>query len=111
CAADAHAEGALWASGLWRSRERLASEGLVAPEAHDRAVVATLLRVGSLGRRDGRRRREREAERCAPSTVLAAYLEAVREAGGGKAADRAARLCHEIGLLGLEESAVGAPAC
>lgn len=111
CAADAHAEGALWASGLWRTREHLANEGLVEPDGHDRAVAATLLRVGSVGRRDGRRRREREAERCAPSTVLAAYLESVREAGGSRAADRAARVCEEIGLFGLEELTDGAPAC
>jgi hypothetical protein len=119
CAADVHAAGAVWAAALWRLRGTLVQEGaLASPRDHDRAVVAALLQVGATAVRTsggratgGRRRRERRAVRSSPSTMIDAYLGAIRAAGGAGAADRARRSLHALGLP-PERGLIGdAPPC
>lgn len=98
---DVYAKGAVWAAAWWRARGELVADGLLAdPEDHDRALVAALLRVGRVGRPDGRSRRRRERRRSSASTMTKAYLEAVRDAGGERATDVAAAILECAGLIG-----------
>lgn len=98
---DAHADGAIWAAAWWRARLELPAAGLLgSPQDHDRALVAALLRVGTVGRPDGRRsRRRRERRRSRASTTIDAYLEALREAGGARAVGAASSMLEGAGLL------------
>jgi len=97
---DEHALGAVWAGGFWRCRQAVLEHGwLSTPKDHDRVVIAALLAIGRVGMRpDGRARRRRAEERCAPSTVMAAYLEALEEAAGPSASSRAARIFEATGM-------------
>jgi hypothetical protein len=103
---DAHGAGALWAAALWGSRETLLEVGLLDSFAHDRVVLAALLEAGSTAARssDPRRRRTRQAERCAPRTMISAYLAALGAAGGHRALSIGEERFQRVGFLPHEES-------
>ena len=83
---EPHTTGAVWASFLWQCREQLVANGsLPDVTAHDRVVVRMLTLLGASS--DAlTTRREREAQKVHPHTIIAAYLTALREAGGSAAA-------------------------
>lgn len=83
---DAHLQGARWAAMWWQCRQLLVRAELMAPRDHDRVLVATLLGVG--GPAAGRSpRREISALRTSTSTVVEAYMTALRAASGAAAVD------------------------
>ena len=97
---DSHSEGAVWAAAWWQARSQLNALGLLAaPVDHDRSLVAALLTVGAIGTPGQRSRRRRERRRSRRSTMVRAYVEAVRDAGGAQAAGEAERVLEEAGLL------------
>ena len=98
---DAHAAGAIWAAALWNARQQLLRQNLLgSPRDHDRAVLRALLQLGTVAARRGQRRprRDREAERGAPATVIEAYLTALREEGGAHAVEVGASVLAAAGL-------------
>jgi hypothetical protein len=73
---------------------------LESPIDHDRALVATLLRIGEAGRGGSRKTRSwRSAQRCNPSTIVTNYIEAVRNNVGGRAAATALSVFERTGLV------------
>jgi hypothetical protein len=111
---DPHAIGARWSSVFWHTRLRLLMHGLIeSPRDHDRVLVRALLSIGATAAKPGdtRRRRERSAERQAPSTIASAYLAALDGDVGGRAASLAAELLESGELLGESAGATEAGAC
>ena len=111
--ADAHAIGARWAALWWQCRRRLVDRDLLPSGlAHDRVVIAALLEVAQVARRgrgDRRRRREREAQRCAPATMVDAYLGALKSAAGSSATRVAEHVLRRVGRLSSEPVAEELP--
>ena len=98
---DAHAIGAAWAAAFWRCRATLVDNCFLgSPVDHDRAVVATLLRIRELGRGGSRRTRSRRsAQRCDPWTVITTYIDTLADAAGARAASPALAIFERTGLV------------
>jgi hypothetical protein len=99
---DAHQEGTPWAAVWWRCRQRLLREELIGSGVdHDRILVATLLVLGQTAGRSGsrERRRDRQAQRAAPATVVESYLGVLRTERGPRAVRSAGDVLAGAGLL------------
>jgi hypothetical protein len=104
---DPHVLGAWWASAWWRCRSLLLEEALIrSAEDHDRVLIRALLELGRVAARPGDRRRrgERTTERNSDAAVSTAYLSAVGEKVGPRAADRAVEVLQLYGLLGRDRA-------
>ena len=97
---DSHSEGAVWAAAWWQARSQLVALGLLGSAVdHDRCLIAALLTVGATGTAGQGSRRRRERRRSRRSTMVRAYVEAVRDTGGARAAGEAEQVLEEAGLL------------
>src|SRR5215831_6077261 len=111
---DAHAVGAAWASAFWQCRATLiGTRCLGSPVDHDRALVATLLGIGELGRGGSRKTRSRRsARRCDPSAVVTMYIDALTDDIGARAAATALGVFERTGLVEqLSADLAGAAPC
>ena len=97
---EAHAVGATWAPALWRSRTSLIETGLLrSPVDHDRALLDALLRIGETNTGDHHKSRRREARKRDPAMLISAYLDALTDASGRRAAGVAESVFERVGLL------------